>query len=100
MALGVTLLFGAAVLNQFWFVYQDTGFAIDASDAALLFYAVTGSFIAMLVAAMVMVTVTAVRSLLGPFGGELAHAIQAAAWFWHATAACYFLVWYVVFITK
>ena len=25
IALGVTLLFGASVINQFWFVYQDTG---------------------------------------------------------------------------
>ena len=29
MALGLTLLFGVAVLNQFWFLYQDTGFTID-----------------------------------------------------------------------
>ena len=100
VALGVTLLFGAAVLNQFWFVYQDTAFAIDGGRAELLFYAVTGSFIAMLIAAMVMLAVATVRSLLGPFGRELAHAVQAAAVFWHTTVLCYFLVWYVVFITK
>lgn len=100
LALGVTLLFGAAVLNQFWFIYQQTGFAIDDSNATLFFYVITGSFIAMLIAAMTFVTVTTVRSLLGPFGRELAHTIQAAALFWHATVLCYSLVWYVVFITK
>ncbi len=100
VALGVTLLFGAAVINQFWFVYQDTGFAIDGGRAELLFYVVTGSFIAMLAAAMVMMAVVTMRALLGPFGRDLAHSVQAAAIFWHTCVLCYFLVWYVVFITK
>ena len=100
IALGVTLMFGAAVINQFWFVYQDTAFAIDGGRAELLFYAVTGSFIAMLVGAMAMLAVTTIRSLLGPFGRELAHGVQAAALNWHMCVVCYFLVWYVIFITK
>ncbi len=100
IALGVTLLFGAAVINQFWFVYQDTAFAIDAGRAELMFYVVTGSFIAMLIGAMAMMTVVTIRALLGPFGRGLAHAVQGAAYFWHACVVCYFLVWYGVFITK
>ena len=100
IALGVTLMFGAAVINQFWFVYQDTAFAIDGGRAELLFYAVTGSFIAMLIGAMAVVTVTTIRSLLGPFGRELAHGVQAAAAYWHMCVLSYFLVWYVVFINK
>ena len=100
IALGVTLMFGAAVINQFWFVYQDSAFAIDGGRAELLFYAVTGSFIAMLIGAMTMLAVTTIRSLMGPFGRELAPGVQAAALFWHMCVLCYFLVWYVVFITK
>ena len=100
IALGVTLLFGAAVINQFAFVYADTAFAIDDGRAQLLFYVVTGSFIAMLISAMAAVAVTTIRSLLGPFGSELAHGVQAAAVYWHMCVVCYFLVWYVVFITK
>ncbi len=100
VALGVSLMFGAAVVNQFWFVYQDTGFAIDDGRAQLLFYAVTGSFVAMLLVAMVMLLIVTVRALLGPFGRELAHAVQGAAIFWHTCVICYFLVWLVVFITK
>lgn len=100
MALGTTLLFGAAVLNQFWFMYQDTGYAIDAGQAQLLFYVVTGSFIAMLVAAMAFVIVATLRSLIGQFDREQSHIVQAAAIFWHTTVFCYFLVWYVVFIFK
>ena len=100
IALGVTLLFGAAVINQFVFVYADTAFAIDDGRAQLLFYVVTGSFIAMLISAMATLAVTTIRSLLGPFGSELAHGVQAAAVYWHMCVVCYFLVWYVVFITK
>ena len=100
IALGVTLMFGAAVINQFWFVYQHTAFAIDGGRAELLFYAVTGSFIAMLIGAMAMLTVTTIRSLMGPFGRELAHGVQASAVYWHMCVLCYFLIWYVVFITK
>ena len=100
IALGVTLMFGAAVINQFWFVYQDTAFAIDGGRAQLLFYAVTGSFIAMLIAGMAMLAVTTIRSLMGPFGRELAHGVQAAAAYWHMLVLCYFLIWYVIFINK
>ena len=100
IALGVTLMFGAAVLNQFWFVYQATAFPIDGGRAQLFFYAVTGSFIAMLIAAMAMLAVVTIRALMGPFGRDLAHTVQGAAIFWHTCVLCYFLVWYVVFITK
>ena len=100
MALGVTLLLGAAVLNQFWFIYQDTGLVVDESNAALLFYAVTGSFLAMLVVAMMMIAAITARALLGTFNSGLAHTIQATAIFWHAVVLCYCLVWYIVFITK
>ncbi len=100
IALGVTLLFGASVVNQFWFVYADTGFAIDGGRAELLFYAVTGSFVAMLIIGMAMMVVATVRSLMGPFGRELAHGVQAAAAYWHMCVLSYFIVWYVVFITK
>ncbi len=100
IALGLTLVFGAAVLNQFWFVYQNTGLAIDDSTAALMFFVVTGSFIAMLIGAMAVMLVTTLRALLGTFGRELAHTTQASALFWHAMVICYFLIWYGVFITK
>lgn len=100
MALGTTLLFGAAVLNQFWFVYQDVGLAIDDSKAALFFYVVTGAFIAMLVIAMIAMIIATVRSLAGTSGKELANIVQASAFFWHVTVVCYALAWYTVFVTK
>lgn len=100
IALGTTIFLGLAVINQFWFVYQDTSLAVDDSTASLMFYAVTGAFIAMLIAAIISVAVAGIRSLLGTFGAELGNIIWASSIFWNATAFCYALVWYVVFVTK
>lgn len=100
IALGVTLMFGAAVINQFWFIYQSTGFAIDDGVAELMFYVVTGAFIVMLMTAMAALAVCTLRALLDPFGRRLAQKVQSVAIFWHVMVLCYFLVWYVVFITK
>lgn len=100
IALGLTLLFGAAVLNQFWFVYQNTGFTIDGSEAQLLFYVVTGAFIIALVAAMLFVALTSLRALAGQLNSRHIDGVQAAAVFWHSVVLMYGLVWYVIFVTK
>jgi len=100
IALAVTIMFGAAVLNQYWFIYQDTGFAIDAGRGQLMFYVVTGAFIAMLLVAMAMMVIVTIRTLLGPFGPGLVHVLQGSALYWHMCVLAYFLVWYGVFITK
>lgn len=100
IALGLTLLFGAAVLNQFWFVYQNTGFTIDGSEAQLLFYVVTGAFIIALVAAMLFVALTSLRALAGQLNSRHIDGVQAAAVFWYSVVLMYGLVWYVIFVTK
>ena len=100
IALALTLLFGAAVLNQFWFIYQDVGFTIDGSEAELLFYVVTGSFLVALSVAMLAVTLTTLRALAGQFQSRHVDGVQAAVLYWHAVALMYSIVWYVIFVTK
>ncbi len=100
VALGLTLLFGAAVLNQFWFVYQDIGFTVDGSEAQLLFYVVTGAFIVLLLVAMLVVALTALRALAGQFNSHHVDGVQAAVVYWHAVVLMYGIVWYAIFITK
>jgi heme/copper-type cytochrome/quinol oxidase subunit 3 len=100
MALGLSLLFGVAVLNQFWFLYQDTGFTIDGSEAELLFYVVTGAFIVMLMVAMLFVALTALRALAGQLNSRHIDGVQAAAVYWHTVVVLYGVVWYAIFITK
>jgi cytochrome c oxidase subunit 3 len=100
IALGLTMLFGAAVLNQFWFVYQDAGFTVDGSEAQLLFYVVTGAFLVTLVAAMLFVALTTLRALAGQLNSRFVDGVQAAAVYWHAVVLMYGIVWYVIFVTK
>lgn len=100
IALFLTGLFGASVINQFWFVYTDVGFAVDDGPAELMFYVVTGSFLALLIAAIVFVAVTALRALIGQYGPGRHHGVAAAAIFWHAVVAMYAVIWIAIFITK
>jgi cytochrome c oxidase subunit III len=100
LALGLTMLFGAAVLNQFWFIYQDVGFTVDGSEAQLLFYVVTGAFVVLLVAAMLFVALTALRALAGQLNSRHVDGVQAAAVYWHTVVVLYGVVWYAIFVTK
>jgi heme/copper-type cytochrome/quinol oxidase subunit 3 len=100
VALGLTGLFGAAVINQMAFAYSDMGLPIATSTANLLVYVVTGSFLVMLVVAMIFVVVTAFRALAGQYSSRQADGIVAAAIYWHSTVAVYAVVWYAVFVTK
>ncbi len=100
VALALTAVFGAAVLNQMWFIYTDVGYAIDGGEAQLFFYVLTGAFVALQVVALVMVAVTLLRALAGNFGSRERDVLWSTAIFWDVMAFAYALVWYVVFITK
>jgi heme/copper-type cytochrome/quinol oxidase subunit 3 len=100
LALGLTGLFGVAVINQMVFAYTDMGLPIAKNTANLLVYAVTGSFLVMLVAAMLFVIVAAFRALAGQYSSRQADGIVAAAIYWHTTVAVYMVVWLAVFVQK
>jgi len=48
-----SVLFGAAIFNQMWFIINDTGFALAADNAQFLFFVVNGTFIVFLIAAAI-----------------------------------------------
>ncbi len=100
LSLGLTALLGAAVINQMVFVWINFAEPIDASIAALLFYVITGAFIALLVVALVFVFLVAVRTMAGNYGHRNSDGITAAALFWYVTVAVYAAVWYAIFVTK
>ena len=83
VALALTTLFGVAIFNQLWFIINDTGFALAASNAEFLFFVIHGTFIVFLIAAVLFITFTFVRALAGQFGPKRAEAVSAAAVFWH-----------------
>ena len=99
LALGITLLFGAAYINQVSFLYSQAAVTMS-QPAGPLFYAVTGGHVAMVVAAMLFIVLMAFRALGGQFSSRQPDGIGAAAVFWHATVAVYALIWIAVYILK
>src|SRR5687768_2631343 len=65
LALGITLLFGAAYLNAMSFLFTQMGMSIRDSEAAVLIYVITGAHMAMVGAAMIFAVVMGFRTLGG-----------------------------------
>lgn len=100
VALGLTLLFGVANLNQQVFYYNDMKLTVKGEVADLLIYVITGAHVAMLIGAMVFVALAAFRALAGQFSSRQSDGIQAAFYFWTATMLMYSLIYYGIYITK
>jgi heme/copper-type cytochrome/quinol oxidase subunit 3 len=99
VALGATLLLGAAFVNQSFFLFKLAGVTADQPEGTL-FYAVTGGHLAMAVAAMVVIIFVGFRALGGQYSSRNADGIAAAAVFWDAMVAVYAVVWIAVYIMK
>ena len=100
IALGITLLFGVANINQQVFYYKDMKLKVQGSVAELLIYVITGAHVVMLIAAMVFVALAAFRALAGQYTSRQSDGIQAASYFWYATMLMYTLIYYGIYITK
>lgn len=99
LALGVSLVFGAAFLNQSVFLFTVAG-VTAAQPEGTLFYAVTGAHMAMVVAAMVFVVFVAFRALGGQYSSRNPDGVSAAAVFWDAMVAVYAVIWIGVYVMK
>jgi heme/copper-type cytochrome/quinol oxidase subunit 3 len=100
LALALTGLFGAAVINQTVFLYKQMHLVVHDTLPALFIYVITGAHLVMLVAAIVFVALMAFRALAGQFSSRQADGIAAAALFWHATVVVYAVIYYAIYITK
>lgn len=99
VALGVTLLLGAAFVNQTIFLFKQAGVALEQPEGPL-FYAVTAGNLAMIVAGIIFIALMAFRALGGQFSSRQPDGIAAAAVFWYASCAVYAVVWVAVYIMK
>lgn len=100
LALGLTILMGAAIINQAVFAVIDFGVPIDRSPATLMLYVLYGSFIGFLGSAVVFVLLMLIRAMAGQFDSKNLDGIQAAAIYWYATVLVYAVLWYTITITK
>jgi cytochrome c oxidase subunit 3 len=100
VAFGLTLLFGGAVINsQFW-MYQQMNLGIADSIQAVLIYAITGSFLALLVSAGLYLAVVLFRALGGQYGPHQHDAVTGVAIYWYVMVAIYAVIWIGLYITK
>lgn len=99
LALGLTIMFGLAVINSTTFLYTQMDLAVN-TRTGLLVYAVTGAHLAMIVAGLVFAAVMTFRTLGGEYHGRDREGLVSAALFWYATIAVYTVIWYAIYITK
>jgi heme/copper-type cytochrome/quinol oxidase subunit 3 len=99
LALGLTIFFGLAVINATSFLYTEAGLAVT-TETGLLFYAITGTHIAMIIAGLVFASVMTIRTLGGEYQGRDREGLVAAALFWYVTIAAMAPIWYAIYITK
>ena len=100
LALGITVLLGAAYANSTAYLYSQMGLVIADRAAGLLIYAISGAHLVLTIAALLYIGVVALRALGGEYTPRDHEGLSAAALFWYATVAVYAVIWYTIFITK
>lgn len=98
LGLGVSAIMAIAFVNAQAFVYADMGVVIDETYYGTLFYAITGTMLALVVAGLVFTTVAAFRALSGRLGET--EILSAHALYWYFIAVAYSAIWFVVYVTK
>jgi cytochrome c oxidase subunit 3 len=100
VSLGLTAIFGLAVFNSQYWMFQQMGLAIRETPQAVLIYAIAGSFLALLVSAMVYLAVVMFRVLGGQYGPNQHDAVSGAVLYWYFMVAVYAVIWIAVYVTK
>ncbi|MFP3901459.1 MAG: heme-copper oxidase subunit III [Acidimicrobiia bacterium] len=100
MALGITLVLGAAFINGAAYFWQQSMLGAADSVPGLLILTITGFHVAMVGAGMLFLAVMAFRALGGQLTGRGAEGMTAAALYWYVTTGAYAVVWYAITVTK
>jgi cytochrome c oxidase subunit 3 len=98
LALGLVGIMAIAFINAQAFVWHTMAVPIKENYYGALFYAMTGTMIALVIVGLVFTVVTAFRALAGSLGDT--DILSAHALYWYFTAAAYSAVWFVVYVTK
>ncbi len=98
MALGLVALVGVAIINGQAFAYRQMDLGIADGTYQMMFYALTGTFLALMIVGLVFTMVTAFRYLGGRIHDR--EIVAAHAMFWYFLGAVYSVLWFVVYVTK
>ncbi len=97
-ALAMTAFVAVLIVNAQFFIYSQMDLGITDGLYGSMFYAITGTFVALMVAGILFTLVALFRFLGGrTFDREIliAHVV-----FWFAMAVVYTAIWFVVYVTK
>ncbi|HEX9258441.1 MAG TPA: cytochrome c oxidase subunit 3 [Acidimicrobiales bacterium] len=100
LALTLTALFGLALINAQAYIWVEMELPLADAQFNTLFYAVTGTFVALVIAAIVMAAITAFRSLAGRYSTKDTEGIAANALAWHLLTVAFAAIWFVVYVIK
>ncbi|CAB5012890.1 unannotated protein [freshwater metagenome] len=97
-ALGLTLLFGIAILNAQAAIFVQFNVGVASGAYESMFYAIVGTLTVLIVSGLVFT----VASLFKSIGGRATNTdlLNAHALYWYFLAAAYAAVWFVVFVQK
>jgi cytochrome c oxidase subunit 3 len=98
LSLGIVAVMTLAFINAQAYVYHAMEMPIADSAYAGMFYAITGTVLALVIIGLVFTGVTAFR-LLGGRSGDL-ELVSAHAMYWYFVAAAFSGVWFIVYVTK
>ena len=97
-ALGSSAFVALLILNAQAFVWNQIGIGVSDGLYGSMFFAITGTFAALLVAGVIFSAVTAFRYLAGRTRDR--EILTAHAIFWYAMTAVYTAIWFLVYVTK
>jgi heme/copper-type cytochrome/quinol oxidase subunit 3 len=100
LAVGVTLVLGAAYINAQSFFWTQLGLEMGTHEAAGPYYALTGTHVVATALGMVALAVMGFRALGGQFSRRSHELVQSAAYIWHAVVITGFFVWFAVYFLE
>ena len=98
LSLGIVGLMAIAFINAQAYVYNAMEMPIADGGYPGMFYAITGTMLALVIIGLVFTAVTAFRAL-GGRSGEL-ELVSSHAMYWYFVAAAFSGVWFLVYVTK
>ncbi|HZB40543.1 MAG TPA: cytochrome c oxidase subunit 3 [Ilumatobacter sp.] len=98
LALGLVAIMAIAFINAQAFVWHTMAVPVRENYYGALFYAMTGTMIALVTVGLAFTAVSVFRTLGG--GLRDTEILAAHALYWYFAAAAYAAVWFVVYVTK
>ncbi len=98
LSLGLTALIAIAVINGQAFTYFQMKLGVADGTYQLLFYALTGTFLALVIIGLIFTMVTAFRYLGGRTRDR--EIVAAHAMYWYFVGVVFTALWFVVYVTK